>query len=636
MMGRTRGLGVVLALGLLVGLLPGAAAAAQGGELDARVAAAVRQLQGSSAKSSEGSAQLSLGRGAGATDGERHYADAGCLNDPQGDVVDFDTGAPVADARADIVRFCADYQRSGLSLFLTTAQFSDPREDPVWAAGSSAWWEIDVDDDGMTDFNVLFVGDSTGIDAFLLNASFSEIICDALPAIAPDGTYIAGQIPGECFGSPAAVSLWSNMLIERSDGVTAFDWAPDGGFAEPLPRTAGQCRGDGTFGAAEPLMFRITCQEGRTSAIKQAIAMSEFSFPDRAAAHVVLARNDEFPDALTGSALGFGIGPLLFTHSNRSVQSGEDPNLLARATRQEILRVLFPAPDLPESQRPVVYILGGPSAVPGGVDAQLRNLGYRPVRLAGSTRFETAELIAAEVRRMTAETAAGFPVPSAAMLATGLNWPDAVAAGQVSAFWGVPIYLTARDSLHPAAERGMRAQRPQWLYVIGGRGVVSDATAGAANRLAIGGPRNPGCPADGAKGCRVFGGERLATAASVGELQKHLFVHYNRELEEYSGQARQVAGRQYAMIVNLRRPPDGYAHVLSASVIAGRFSGAVYLPVEQNDGSGLNRATQVFACQFLRRDPSDNIQTVVVAGGRDLVVDASATQYQRWLRGQGC
>lgn len=123
---------------------------------------------------------------------------------------------------------------------------------------------------------------------------------------------------------------------------------------------------------------------------------------------VVLSRSDQFADALGGSALAAKVGgPLLLTQT-----SG-----LNAAVQAEIQRVLGPGDGVK-----TVYVLGGVQALSPNVANALSALHYKVQRLAGDDRFSTAVAIANQI------TGPGS-APDYILLATGENFPDALAAG---------------------------------------------------------------------------------------------------------------------------------------------------------------------------------------------------------------
>ncbi|GAA1977954.1 cell wall-binding repeat-containing protein [Catenulispora subtropica] len=133
-----------------------------------------------------------------------------------------------------------------------------------------------------------------------------------------------------------------------------------------------------------------------------AIAVSKQAFPAAGSAPaVVLAVGENFPDALAGVPFAKSKNaPLLLTPSK-----GMDAGVAA-----EIKRVLAPGGK--------VYVLGGVNAVsPAAVNA-LKLPASQIQRIAGATRYETSVAIAQAMGN-----------PKNVVVATGKNFPDALAAG---------------------------------------------------------------------------------------------------------------------------------------------------------------------------------------------------------------
>jgi putative cell wall-binding protein len=203
-------------------------------------------------------------------------------------------------------------------------------------------------------------------------------------------------------------------------------------------------------------------REAGTDRIATAVAVSQDSFPSGNAGAVVLARADDYPDALVGGPLAASKNaPLLLTQGST----------LPSATATEIRRVL--------PSGATVYVLGGTSAVPASVATQLTGLGYAVVRYSGADRYATAIAVAGALGN-----------PSTVLLATGTNFPDALAAGPAAAHLHGAILLTSGSTL-PAETSA---------YLIGAHLIY-----------AIGGPAATAAPSAQA----VVGADRFATAAAV-------------------------------------------------------------------------------------------------------------------------
>lgn len=178
--------------------------------------------------------------------------------------------------------------------------------------------------------------------------------------------------------------------------------------------------------------------------------------PEFLAGAVVLARGDAFPDALAGGPFATHVNaPLLLT----------SPTALLPTVQAEIQRVL--------PTGGTVYLLGGTGSLSAGVEAKLTSLGYAPTRLAGANRFETAIRIAE-----------AMPATSDFFITTGMDFPDALAAGSTAAYLnrgtGTSVLLFTNNTAMPAVTRDFavarRAQFGRWNLVTAG---------GAADRAAV-------------------------------------------------------------------------------------------------------------------------------------------------------
>ncbi len=214
-----------------------------------------------------------------------------------------------------------------------------------------------------------------------------------------------------------------------------------------------------------------------------AVEASKLAFPEGATApSVVIASGRSWPDALGGSALaGAAGGPLLLT----------DTSSLPAATAAEIKRL---APDK-------AYILGGESVVTDRVAGTLGSLGCEVVRLGGRSRYDTSALVAGEAVRVA--RASGRTV-DAAFIATGADFPDALAASPLSAHTARPVLLTDPDVLSSEALGAIDTLGLDSVTVLGGVNCVS---ASVEASLA----------ATGANVTRIAERDRYRTALAIAE-----------------------------------------------------------------------------------------------------------------------
>lgn len=176
-----------------------------------------------------------------------------------------------------------------------------------------------------------------------------------------------------------------------------------------------------------------------TSRYQTAIAISQTGWDE--AGTVVLATAGDFPDALAGGPLAYlEDAPILLT------RTGE----LHSGTREEIERL----------GADKAIILGGSIAISGTVEAELEDMGLATERIGGKSRYDTAALIA---EKLDSERA---------VVASGLNFPDALSVSPYAAKNGIPILLTRSDSL--PNETATALERYTSSYVIGSTGAVSE------------------------------------------------------------------------------------------------------------------------------------------------------------------
>jgi putative cell wall-binding protein len=148
-----------------------------------------------------------------------------------------------------------------------------------------------------------------------------------------------------------------------------------------------------------------------------------------------------FADALAGgAAAGLAKAPILITGQNT----------LAAATAQELARL--------HAGR--IVILGGTAVVSDAVASQLAAYTAGTVtRLAGADRYATA----------VAVSEASFPTTATAVyLATGLDFPDALAGGVAAALAPGPLLLVPGSCIPAAVSGEITRLGPSAVYLLGG------------------------------------------------------------------------------------------------------------------------------------------------------------------------
>lgn len=169
---------------------------------------------------------------------------------------------------------------------------------------------------------------------------------------------------------------------------------------------------------------------------------------------VFIARGDNFPDALSVSALGAATdSPVLLTQT--AALPPETRTALERLQPQEIV------------------VLGNEGSVSEAVEVELNELA--PVRrLGGDDRYATSALISGE-----------FPAPApVAFLSTGLNFADAMTGGALAGHRGGPMLLTRPDQLPETVKEELVRLQPSEIIVLGSHPTVTDAVLNEARQYA--------------------------------------------------------------------------------------------------------------------------------------------------------
>ncbi|NUR27830.1 MAG: cell wall-binding repeat-containing protein [Catenulispora sp.] len=212
---------------------------------------------------------------------------------------------------------------------------------------------------------------------------------------------------------------------------------------------------------------------GGDTRYETAINASQAAFPTAGSAKgVVIARGDVYVDALAGTPLAAKSGSALLLTDSKTLTAG---------VADEIKRLLGTGE---AAKKKTITILGGEVAVTPAVEKQLKALGYTVDRVGGFDRYATALGIAGSLHAKNA------------IVATGMNFADALAAG--------PLAAAAPDS----------------AIVLSNGGVVTDAATAAFVKSA-GTVTSVGVPAVnavnklGVKDTELSGADRYATAAEV-------------------------------------------------------------------------------------------------------------------------
>ena len=273
--------------------------------------------------------------------------------------------------------------------------------------------------------------------------------------------------------------------------------------------------------------------------IATSLAIAQQGWP-QGSATIYLAGYEDWPDALASIPLAFqDNAPVLLTYNDRL-----DPRL------QTALSTLQPSH---------IVVLGGNGVIQDSLVQTLQQLVPQATleRIGGKNRYATAALFAERLKSTSGQT----------ILASGLDFADALAAAPFAARQGIPILLTNPDRLPVETQNAYMALRIQQTYAIGGQGVISDSLLQTLENAQ-----------------RYGGKDRYATAAVV-----------NQQLMGGS-----TNGTYF--VTNGEQFPDA----LSIAVLAAR-TGAPLLPV-------LKDAVPTATAQYVQSLPTPPLQEIAVGG----------------------
>jgi hypothetical protein len=257
----------------------------------------------------------------------------------------------------------------------------------------------------------------------------------------PAGPSAARRRPGEARGRPVTARAARAVLVTAVALLTLTTPAGSTLSVEPVAATPD----------AAPTPATLTRVAG-ADRIATAIAASQAGFPtDHSAAVVVIARADQFADALAGGPLAARLsGPLLLTTSGG----------ITTAVAAEMQRVLPP--------NHTVYLLGGANALAASTEAQVTNLGFVQVRFSGVDRYDTAIKVAQYLGE-----------PNTIFEADGTNFPDGLSAGPAAAITQGVVILTVAGRLSNETAAYLAAHPGAARYAVGGQAAAADPHAEA-------------------------------------------------------------------------------------------------------------------------------------------------------------
>ena len=411
-------------------------------------------------------------------------------------------------------------------------------------------------------------GDATGIDVQL-----------------PAGVMLSGTVTGTAGALLAGIEVWllpvgsvDPLVISTTNGsgaysirtgpgsyVVKFD-DPTGKYTAGFYRTgvtlnftkdqttatqAAVASSDVALAAVGLPLFQTVVRQFGADRYATAAAISRGVLPTGPDV-VYVATGLNYPDALAAAAAAAHLGGSVLLVTATAIPS---------ATAAELVR-LNPGR---------IVVAGGSSVVSDSVLTALDPYTTGSVaRQSGADRYATAADISAN------SFSAGVAV---AYVATGENFPDALAAAGAAGRLGGPVLMVQSGSIPSSIQAELTRLNPGRIIVAGGAAVVSDSVMTQLAAFTSG------------TVTRQWGANRYATAADI---SAKTFV----------------PGAPVVYVATGENFPDA----LSAAAAAGRIGGPVLLT-----GSSLSAET---TAELSRLQPN----RIVVAGGTGVVSDAIVTQ----------
>lgn len=182
---------------------------------------------------------------------------------------------------------------------------------------------------------------------------------------------------------------------------------------------------------------------GNRYATAATIALDRFE-PDFVSP-VYIASGEDFADALTGGPLaGLGGNPILLSRQDHL--PGDTIGALEE---------LDPA---------LIIVLGGTGAVSEEVLTALEPYADEVKRLSGSDRYETAALVADRM-----------PPADSTFVASGEDFPDALAGGALAGYERTALLLTKPEDLPVVTGAALVWREPETVHLVGGQGAIAES-----------------------------------------------------------------------------------------------------------------------------------------------------------------
>jgi len=348
------------------------------------------------------------------------------------DIINMSWGSPVYSIMLEDVMNYAE----NLGSLLIAASGNSNTSQVFYPAGFSSVMSVSATDQydskaSFSNYGSWITVSAPGKDICSTNFNNSYGIGDGTSFAAPYACGVAALIKSQ---NPSWTpnEIWAK-LVSSADNIDSVNW----GYAGLL--------GAGRVNALNAVT-RATLRLWGADRYDTAIDISKEMYSS-GSTNVVLARGDNFPDALAGAGLADSQNaPLLITPKTS----------LDYDIENEIQR-LNPSK---------VYILGGEGALSATVKSRVENIGFYTERVWGQTRFETCIEIMEKIYNKNSVTKV--------FIVTGMDFADALISTPAAYKESAPMLLSTSSSL-PTSVKTYLSSLPNLntIYIIGGYSAIS-------------------------------------------------------------------------------------------------------------------------------------------------------------------
>ncbi|MGA1836101.1 cell wall-binding repeat-containing protein [Herbiconiux sp. 11R-BC] len=279
-----------------------------------------------------------------------------------------------------------------------------------------------------------------------------EIAKRAFPGTAPV-VYVAtgANYPDALSAGPAAVAQGGPLLLVTRDDIPAAVLQEIRSLSPSRIVIVG---GPNSVGPAVESAFRTLIPQATVERLAGADryeasrAVVSAVFPE--SGHAFAATGTNFPDALSaGAAAGTAGEPVVLLNG---------PQSAADAASLGLFRAL---------KTSAITVVGGPNSVSPGVVTSLGTVPAVVERLSGADRYEAS----------IAVNRSAFSASSTVYLATGSNFPDALAGGVLAGLKRAPLYVVPTDCVPQGVLHDIGSLGATSVVLLGGPNSLSPAVA---------------------------------------------------------------------------------------------------------------------------------------------------------------